>query len=146
MDYEQPEVCIWSRLAPSVKIEESRVCPSKLPSSTSTHKFASACLKVEWKAALGYRQVRFVFRVGAKPCSTSALQDWRCLSFYNMCIYIYNKIYKITCVCIYIYIYIYITMIFKCATGRCVRKQCHRLIASMPHLTDAGVWAKGALT
>ncbi len=33
-----------------------------------------------------------------------------------------------------------------CATGCCIRKQCHRLIASMPHLTDAGVCAKGATT
>ncbi len=32
------------------------------------------------------------------------------------------------------------------ATGCCIRKQWHRLFASMPHLTDAGVCAKGALT
>ncbi len=33
-----------------------------------------------------------------------------------------------------------------CATGYCIGKQRHRLIASMPHLTDAGVCAKGAQT
>ncbi len=33
-----------------------------------------------------------------------------------------------------------------CATGCCIRKQCHRLIASMPLLPDAGVCAKGAPT
>ncbi len=33
-----------------------------------------------------------------------------------------------------------------CATGYCTGKQRHRLIASMPHLTDAGVCAKGAQT
>ncbi len=30
------------------------------------------------------------------------------------------------------------------AEGSIVPQQCHRLIASMPHLTDAGVCAKGA--
>ncbi len=33
-----------------------------------------------------------------------------------------------------------------CSTCCCIRKQCHRLIASMPHLTDAGVCSKGAPT
>ncbi len=67
---ERPEVCIWSRLTPSVKIEglRPRVCPYKLPSSTfalqngsgyspkgkSLGKFASACLKVEWNAAQNF--------------------------------------------------------------------------------------------
>ncbi len=32
------------------------------------------------------------------------------------------------------------------AEGSIVPQQGHRLIASMPHLTDAGVWAKGAPT
>ncbi len=32
------------------------------------------------------------------------------------------------------------------AEGSIVPQQCHRLIASMPHLTDAGVCAKGAPT
>ncbi len=32
------------------------------------------------------------------------------------------------------------------AEGSIVPQQCHRLIASMPHLTDAGVCAKGAQT
>jgi len=32
---ELPEVYILSRLTPSVKIEGARVCPYKLPSSTS---------------------------------------------------------------------------------------------------------------
>ncbi len=31
-------------------------------------------------------------------------------------------------------------------TGSIMPQQCHRLIASMPHLTDAGICAKGAPT
>ncbi len=35
---------------------------------------------------------------------------------------------------------------YRWAEGSIVPQQCHRLIASMPHLTDAGVCAKGAPT
>ncbi len=35
---------------------------------------------------------------------------------------------------------------YRRAEGSIVSQQCHRLIASMPHLTDAGVCAKGAQT
>ncbi len=35
---------------------------------------------------------------------------------------------------------------YKRAEGPIVPKQCHRLIASIPHLTDAVIWAKGAPT
>ncbi len=35
---------------------------------------------------------------------------------------------------------------YRRAEGSIVPQQCHRLIASMPHLTDAGICAKGAPT